>query len=126
MWAQEISVSPVKTKLHGNVYGPAFFRDHIMVCSDQKGKLGKTIYDKTGHHTTNLFIITDTNGTIEAVDEKFISDYNDGPATFDDNGGYMVLSRNIHSKRSLIKFQEDKKSYGVVLVRVHISWMGTS
>lgn len=113
MMAQDISIRPVKTKLLGNVYGPTYYRDHIVVCSDQRSGIVKTVLDQSGTITTNLYELLDTNGNYEPFNERMKSDYNDGPGSFDANGGYLVFSRNVYSKRSLIKFQDDNNPMGL-------------
>ena len=111
--AQEITVKPVKTKLVGNVFGPSYYRDHLVVCSDQRSNFTKTVLDESGKITTNLYELIDTNGTCIPFHERMKSDYNDGPGSFDSNGGYLVFSRNVYAKRSLIKFRDDRNPMGL-------------
>jgi outer membrane protein OmpA-like peptidoglycan-associated protein len=108
LFAQEAEIKILPSKLAGNVYGPSYFRDYVVVCSDQKDRFLKTVMDQTNHRTTDLYMILDHTGNYKRFDESIRSDFNEGPATFDLNGSYMVLCQNLHTDATLKNAEVDK------------------
>ena len=111
--AQEIKVRPVASDLKGDVFAPAFYKDQLVVCSNQKDKLVKTVMDGNDQLITNLYVLIDTNGSYERFDQKFKTDYNDGPISIDGSGKYMILSQNQKTHQNSGDFQTDKNPMGL-------------
>lgn len=112
-FSQDLKIEKVATKLKGDVYSPAFFRDKIVVTSNQKARLIKTVLDEQNSNTSDLYTLVDNAGNYVSFDQSFKTDFNDGPITFDRDGGYAVLTRNVFSDRRLNEYESGKNPLGL-------------
>lgn len=110
--AQEATVEPFQTDLRGDVYSPAFFKDKLVVCSNQKDRFIKTVIDNQNTEPADLYVV-DKNGHYERFDDKFRTIYNDGPATFTGEFNYVVLSRNIRVDQKVGLFESTSNKLGL-------------
>ncbi|MBD3638006.1 MAG: OmpA family protein [Crocinitomicaceae bacterium] len=109
---QEVDLILIETQLQGNVYGPAFFRDKIVVCSDQKDHFFKTVLDESDKMTTDLYEL-DTSGNYQRFSDLLRTDFNEGPASFDENGSQMVFTRNVYIDDPMMGFEKKKNPLGL-------------
>lgn len=94
--AQGFQLKPIPNSLKGAVFAPAFYKNKLVVCSDQKETIYKTIKDKYDKETIDLYLI-DPNDHEKpiAFDKMFKTDYHDGPITFDSSGTFAIVSQNL-------------------------------
>lgn len=98
--AQGYSVKILENNLEADLFSPAYYRDLLVISSNAKLQVGKTIIDESGKELTNLYVLNPKNPEkIEVFDRKFHSVFHDGPAAFNKNADLCVLSRNMnHTK----------------------------
>ncbi|UKN01139.1 OmpA family protein [Paracrocinitomix mangrovi] len=112
-FSQEEQAVQLTTTLKGNVYCPVFYRDKIVVCSDQKDGLISTVIDGSNHLTTNLYMLNGENEKYSRLDEAFKTHLNDGPISFDADGGYAIYSTNVIKNMKLRKMTYQKNPLGL-------------
>lgn len=92
---QDFSVNELDLGFYGAVYSPAYMNDLLVVCSDQKDRLTRTILDEHGTEPVDMYIVDLNDTTLtRRFDERFRTDYNDGPISFNAAGDLFVVSRN--------------------------------
>ena len=114
LFAQEVQLEQLETKLRGSVYCPSFYKGNIVVCSDQKDRITKTILDENGKEPVDLYLINpDSPQEVKRFDEHFRSLFNDGPIAFNKKGDRCVISRNLKTDRRYKSLEEDFNPLGL-------------
>lgn len=105
--SQKYAIKPLVTSLNGAVFSPAYFKGKLVVCSDQKDRLKQTILDGGGNELVDLYLIDPENpASHQKFDERFRTDFSDGPITFNLAGDFCVISRNIIVTEKARHFEE--------------------
>jgi hypothetical protein len=109
--AQEARVAVFETQLKGDVYSPSFYKESLVVCSNQKDRFIKTVLDNQHTEPADIYVL-DANGNYERFDETFRTNYNDGPASFNKEANFLVISRNVKVDQKLGLFQSTTNKLG--------------
>ncbi|MCB9225142.1 MAG: PKD domain-containing protein [Crocinitomicaceae bacterium] len=120
-YSQEAKVQRVENDLRGDVFSPAFFRDKLVVCSNQKDRYIKTVIDNNNAEPADLYVLSE-DGTYERFDELFRTNYNDGPVSFSSDGNSLVISRNIKVDQKVGLFQTTENR--LALYESHTDYYG--
>jgi outer membrane protein OmpA-like peptidoglycan-associated protein len=110
--AQEARVAVFETQLKGDVYSPSFYKESLIVCSNQKDRFIKTVLDNQHTEPADIYVL-DANGNYERFDETFRTNYNDGPASFNKEANFLVISRNVKVDQKLGLFQSTTNKLGI-------------
>lgn len=112
--AQEFSVRAVNTGLHGAVFCPTYYGDSIVVCSNQKDRLHRTILDEHGSEPVDLYNFDpNKSGVAKRFDKHFRTDYNDGPIAFAKQGSVCIVSRNQLTDQKPKALQQEQNYLGL-------------
>lgn len=119
--AQETSrftVEEVKVPMNGEIYSPAFKDSMLIVCGTRKDRVLHTHLDKNGKEPIDLYIIDlDSAHAFSRFDEKFRSDFHDGPISFNEKGNECVISRNLRLDQRFKALQKDENHLGLFYSR---------
>lgn len=107
--AQRYQIDTVSTNLNGRVFAASFYKDRLVVCSDQKDRIYITVHDEFNNEPTDLYTIhPNFKDSTSKFDKMFRSLGHDGPASFDGSGTKIFLSRNQNSeKKTLLKAESN-------------------
>lgn len=107
-------VKEVKVPLNGDVYSPTFMDSVLVVCSTRKDRVLHTHLDKDGKEPIDLYVLDPISAyAFWRFDEKFRSDFHDGPISFNEAASHCVLSRNLRLDQRFKSFQEDENHLGL-------------
>lgn len=121
--AQNYVVNPVNTKFRGDVFSPAFLDSSVIVCSNQKDRIHKTVVDESGSETVNLYSFDPATNLSDRFDPLFRTIYNDGPIAFNRKGNIAVVSRNMKTDQKSKALMKEENPLGLYLsVRTDIGW----
>lgn len=114
--AQEFEVIQLTTSANGSVYSPAYCGDKLVVCSDVKGRIYKTVLDNQGKEPTDLYILDPEDPeALKPFDEQFRTNYNDGPITFSADLSLCVVSRNQKTDQKTRQLEEEINLLGLYM-----------
>jgi outer membrane protein OmpA-like peptidoglycan-associated protein len=116
--AQGYTIIPVNSGLRGSVYAPAYLGNQLVVCSNQKDRINRTVLSNQGIEPIDLYILdTEKEGSAQRFDERFRTDYNDGPITFNEAGTLCIVSRNQNINQSKKDLQNEVNRLGLFYAR---------
>src|SRR3989344_5253370 len=93
--AQNYNVTELKIETDADVYSPVFFGDQLVVCSNQKTTIKKTIFDANGGLPIDLYLIDPSlPAKLIPFNDFFKSEFHDGPIVFNDSLNFCVVSKN--------------------------------
>ncbi|MBN4072898.1 OmpA family protein [Crocinitomix catalasitica] len=115
---QQFEVEMIETDFRGSVFSPAFFKQKLVVCSDQKDRIGKTVLDQQGGEPIDLYLIDPINPKKpERFNEIFRTIYNDGPISFNDRSDQCVVSRNLKTEQKIKHLEKDYNPLGIYITK---------
>ncbi len=98
-YSQTYNVEKLPYTGDGDMYAATYFQNKLVVCSNKKNDINKTVIDISDKETINLYIISYRNGdSISSFAESIRTNYNDGPLSFNQKGTEFVVSKNLNSK----------------------------
>ena len=98
----------------GDMYAPAFYKTTLVVCSNKKNSIKKTIIDLSQKEPIDLYTVSFTNGdSINVFNESINTNYNDGPICFNREGNEFVISRNLKTSKKNKDLQNDRNHLGL-------------
>jgi outer membrane protein OmpA-like peptidoglycan-associated protein len=100
--------------MNGELYSPAFKDSILIVCGTRKDRVLHTHLDKNGKEPIDLYSIDlDSSHAFTRFDEKFRSDFHDGPISFNEEGDQCIISRNLHLDNRFKALQLDENQLGL-------------
>lgn len=114
--AQNYSIAELKIETTADVYSPVFYGDQLVVCSNQKTTINKTVLDANGGIPIDLYLIDPSSPSkLIPFSDQFKSEFHDGPIVFNDSLNLCVVSRNIIPSTGLKSYKPDKNLLGLFL-----------
>ena len=109
--SQDYTVEKLPYSGNGDMYAPSYFYDQLVVCSNKKDRINKTVIDLSDKEPIDLYLISNSNGdSIGTFDKNIRTAYNDGPISFNASSTEFVVSRNIKSSKKN-KNRDDDQNY---------------
>lgn len=123
--AQEYATEPIPAKFNGHSFAPAYYQQGLVVCSNQKDRLTKTILDNSGEEPLDLYYVDLSNNENPVrFDEHFRTDYHDGPISFTKNGDMCVISRNHVVNQTNKALERDSNKLGLFISQLtEFGWL---
>jgi peptidoglycan-associated lipoprotein len=83
-------------------FGPVFYKNGLVFCSDRSKPHHGEISEWTGHTFLDMYFLdlTKENATPELFSPALTSKYNDGPACFSKDGNTIYFTRNMMKKKN--------------------------
>lgn len=103
-WKEERSraytVAPAAFNSAAADYAPAIYKNGKLVfTSDRKDATGEGIYNWTGNHFSDLFLVDLQSGKVEGFDDPINTAFNEGTAAFNKNFTEMFFTRCYGDKK---------------------------
>lgn len=103
-WKEERSraytVAPAAFNSAAADYAPAIYKNGKLVfTSDRKDATGEGIYNWTGNHFSDLFLVDLQSGKVEGFDDQINTAFNEGTAAFNKNFTEMFFTRCYGDKK---------------------------
>jgi outer membrane protein OmpA-like peptidoglycan-associated protein len=118
-FGQDYSVSTVNTNLGGSVYSASFYEGKLVVCSNQKDRVGKTVIDRHGQEPIDLYVIDPASSEdYDRFERVFRTNYHDGPITFSSNDSLCILSRNLKTQEKYSTLRKEQNLLGLFESRI--------
>lgn len=112
--ALQFTVKEVTVPFNGEIYSPTFMDSVLVVCGTRKDRVLYTHLDKDGKEPIDLYVLDPANGyEYSRFDEKFRSDFHDGPISFNADASRCVISRNLRLDQRFKAIQEDENQLGL-------------
>ena len=110
----QFMVKKVDVALNGDIYSATFKDSLLVVCGTRKDRIMHTHLDKDGKEPIDLYVLNpDSAGMYTRFDEKFRSDFHDGPVSFNEDGNQCVVSRNLRLDQQFKSIQQDENLLGL-------------
>ena len=108
------NVEEVPVPLNGEIYSPTFMDSLLVVCGTRKDRVLHTHLDKDGREPIDLYVIDPTRvSEYWQFDEKFRSDFHDGPISFNAKANQCIVSRNLRLDQRFKSTQVDENQLGL-------------
>ncbi len=112
--ASRFTVEEIHVPMNGEIYSPTFKDSVLIVCGTRKDRILHTHLDKNGKEPIDLYVLDrDSSYAYTRYDEKFRSDFHDGPISFNEGGNQCIVSRNLHLDHRFKALQEDDNHLGL-------------
>ncbi|MEO9532841.1 MAG: OmpA family protein [Crocinitomicaceae bacterium] len=119
LYSQSFEVKLVQTPLKGNVFSPAYWKNNLIVCSDQKDRIYKTVKDNNGLEPADLYIInTEKSDSVARFDQFFRTQYHDGPISFSDDFTQVAISRNLKADQKIKQLNQFENKLGIYFTQL--------
>lgn len=113
-FSQTFKVEKLDQPLRGNVFSPAFYGSSLVVCSDQKDRVYKTVKDNNNQEPVDLYVINPSNlDSSERFSKHFRTIYHDGPISFGNNNKEVAISQNLQNDQELKALLKDENKLGI-------------
>jgi outer membrane protein OmpA-like peptidoglycan-associated protein len=111
---QDCEIKVLETNFRGAVFSPTFYQNKLVVCSNQKDRFLNTVIDQSNKEPIDLYIVNPNDlDSIKKFDNKFRTDYNDGPISFNETGDKFVITRNLNVEQSFKSLQSEANRMGL-------------
>lgn len=110
-----IKPAPFSSRIY-NEFSPVFYKGGIVFCSDLGG-YSLVSYSNDKNRLFKIFYVTRKGGSgwthPELLAKEITSAFNDGPATFNENGNIMYYSRNNSIENSMRNISDTTNKLGI-------------
>ena len=111
--AQEFEVTHFNCKIESSIFSASFFKNDLVVCSNKKDRLFKTVIDKSNEETVDLYLLK--SDSLHRFSNEIRTPFNDGPITFNGDFTQCIVSLN----NSHQKLTKNKSTLGLFEYRVN-------
>lgn len=110
-----VKPAPFSSRIY-NEFSPVFYKGGIVFCSDQSGN-SLVSYKDDQNRLFKIFYVSRRGSSgwthPEILAKEITSGFNDGPATFNENGNIMYYSRNNSIENSLRNISDTSNKLGI-------------
>jgi hypothetical protein len=110
-----VKLVPFSSRINDE-FSPVFYKDGIVFCSNQKDN-SLISYKDEQNRLFKIYYVTKKNGTgwnhAKELAKEISTDFNDGPATFNENGNIMYYSRNNSIESFLRNISDTSNKLGI-------------
>lgn len=112
--AQNYTVNQIQLKVDGDVYAPVLYQQKLVVCSNIKSSVSKTVLDEKNEFPVNLYVLEPSSPAgLTPFSKYFQTDFHDGPIAFNDSLNRCVISQNLIPPKGLKSLQKEKNFLGL-------------
>jgi len=110
-----VKPTPFSSRIY-NEFSPVFYKGGIVFCSDQSGN-SLVSYKDNQNRLFKIFFVTKKGSSgwthPEILAKEITSAFNDGPATFNENGNIIYYSRNNSIENSMRNITDTTNKLGI-------------
>jgi hypothetical protein len=110
-----VKPTPFSSRIY-NEFSPVFYKGGIVFCSDQSGN-SLVSYKDNQNRLFKIFFVTKKGSSgwthPELLAKEITTAFNDGPATFNENGNIIYYSRNNSVENSLRNISDTSNKLGI-------------